>query len=122
MLCNTCGNEGTFTIAATTTTKVYLKRTCTVCCKIAATQHKILKLTHTTPSDKCQCCGASGKLILDHCHQSGNFRGWLCHSCNVGVGKLGDNEEAIRRALDYIVRSKNTIDGPSVITKEHDSD
>jgi len=121
MRCITCGKEGVFTIASTTKTKVYLKRTCTACCKVAATQHKILKLTHTIPDSNCQCCGAGGKLILDHCHQSGNFRGWLCLSCNIGIGKLGDSEEALRRALDYIVRSNNNNTPPSVITKEHDS-
>ena len=118
MLCNTCGNEGAFSVAATTTTKVYLKRTCKTCCKVAATQHNILKLTHTASGDKCQCCGASGKLILDHCHQSGDFRGWLCQSCNVGIGKLGDSEEAIRRALDYIVRSKIPKLGQCSLTKD----
>jgi hypothetical protein len=118
MICNSCGNEGAFSIAATTITKVYLKRTCKTCCKVAVAQHKILKRTHTVTSEKCQCCGKSGKLILDHCHLSGAFRGWLCQSCNVGIGKLGDSEEAIRRALDYIVRSKNIEVGQCSLTKD----
>ena len=119
MLCITCGNEGVFSIASTTKTKVYLKRTCAACCKAAAAQHKLLKLTHTAPSDsRCQCCGTVARLSLDHCHASNTFRGFLCMSCNVSIGKLSDSEEGLRRALDYIVRSKDTLNSPSVITKE----
>lgn len=36
---------------------------------------------------ECHACGrreenCNRKLSMDHCHKSGNFRGWLCHECN----------------------------------------
>lgn len=41
-------------------------------------------------------------LSLDHDPTSGQFRGWLCHNCNVGLGYLGDSVEALAAALDYL--------------------
>jgi hypothetical protein len=55
----------------------------------------------------CECCGGNGKraLSLDHCHSTGQFRGWLCDNCNLGIGKLGDSVEALQRALEYLKRA-----------------
>ena len=55
----------------------------------------------------CELCGAlPGKrgLLLDHCHDTGAFRGWLCDSCNLGLGKLGDTKAGLLRALEYLAR------------------
>ena len=56
----------------------------------------------------CECCGKENRraLALDHCHESGRFRGWLCDKCNLGIGKLGDTVEALERALAYLKRSE----------------
>ena len=43
---------------------------------------------------------------VDHCHDTGEVRGLLCDPCNLGLGQLGDTEEALERALDYIKQSK----------------
>jgi Recombination endonuclease VII len=55
----------------------------------------------------CECCGMpSGKKImhLDHCHQTNKFRGWLCQNCNLGIGLLGDSENGLINALNYLRR------------------
>lgn len=36
----------------------------------------------------CELCGNPGSklgIMFDHCHQTGQFRGWLCHGCNAGL-------------------------------------
>ena len=54
----------------------------------------------------CECCGKSYENpVVDHCHNTESFRGWLCPPCNLGIGMLGDTEEDIRNALVYL--SKN---------------
>ncbi len=37
------------------------------------------------PEDgRCEYCGSDlGPLCLDHDHETGLFRGWLCHKCNL---------------------------------------
>jgi hypothetical protein len=56
--------------------------------------------------DVCDCChrppNASRSLALDHCHETNVFRGWLCVTCNVGIGALGDTYEGIMRAAKYL--------------------
>jgi hypothetical protein len=57
--------------------------------------------------DVCESCGRSnGKhgMHLDHCHESGKFRGWLCGRCNRGLGFIGDNIESVERLLAYMKR------------------
>ena len=51
----------------------------------------------------CQCCGRqSDSLHFDHDHKTGKYRGFLCHFCNTGIGKLGDDIEGVARALRYL--------------------
>lgn len=67
---------------------------------------KIARLAASPRSEECQLCGnvpARG-TVMDHDHRTGAFRGWLCHSCNTGLGKLGDNREGIVRAISYLKR------------------
>ena len=58
----------------------------------------------------CECCardttGDVKSLSLDHDHATGKFRGWLCHNCNLGIGRLGDTIEALERALQYLKKN-----------------
>lgn len=68
----------------------------------------------TRPSPAlCECCGSSpGKraLNLDHCHITGDFRGWLCNRCNRGIGLLGDDLRSILRAAAYLQRNDTFAD------------
>jgi hypothetical protein len=42
------------------------------------------------------------KIVLDHDHQNGNVRGYLCESCNTGIGRFDDDIEIIKRAIDWL--------------------
>jgi len=53
----------------------------------------------------CECCGIESPnevLCLDHCHVEKVFRGWLCRSCNTGIGSLGDDIKGLETALIYL--------------------
>jgi hypothetical protein len=39
---------------------------------------------------------------LDHCHTTGDIRGWLCDNCNTGLGKFREDKEVLKRALKYL--------------------
>jgi hypothetical protein len=45
---------------------------------------------------KCEICGRKMKLVPDHNHETGKFRGAICYQCNVGLGAL----EAMPHLLD----------------------
>lgn len=64
----------------------------------------------TRPCPKyCECCGRKQNgqaLCLDHCHNTGKFRGWICRQCNTGIGMLGDTLAAIHLAAKYLRKTK----------------
>ena len=59
--------------------------------------------------ETCECCGVGSRqaLCLDHDHATGVFRGWLCHKCNLGIGKLGDNLTGVMQAVNYLQGKSN---------------
>jgi hypothetical protein len=57
----------------------------------------------------CECCGNPPRkngMHLDHCHLTGEFRGWLCGPCNQGIGLFGDSEDTLSLAINYLKRSR----------------
>lgn len=60
--------------------------------------------------DRCAICRRVPddpfSLCVDHDHASGKVRGLLCTACNSGLGKLGDSEEGLLRALEYLRRHR----------------
>ena len=43
---------------------------------------------------------------IDHCHHTGEVRGLLCWDCNVGIGKLNDDAQLLRRAIQWLEQSR----------------
>jgi hypothetical protein len=79
--------------------------------------HNLRGLPEPTRPDpgKCECCGGTNKnghtLALDHDHITGTFRGWLCHRCNLGIGKLGDTLYGVTQAVKYLMRADSGAQG-----------
>ena len=53
--------------------------------------------------DKTTIAGIS-KVVLDHCHKTGAVRGWLCESCNTGIGRFDDNPEIVYKAIEWLFK------------------
>lgn len=76
---------------------------CKQCSK--AQQNVADRLRSTAPAYKgvCDCCGKEEpNPVLDHCHDTEIFRGWLCPPCNLGIGTLGDTLQDVENALAYL--------------------
>ncbi len=48
------------------------------------------------------CLQPAPTLCVDHDHSTGEVRGLLCHSCNRGLGLLGDNVHSLTQAIKYL--------------------
>ena len=44
----------------------------------------------------------NGPWVLDHCHETSSFRGWLCHKCNRSLGGFNDDKKFLKRAVKYL--------------------
>ena len=100
-----------------------IKRTCRTCMRNQSNLVKKLKQQHPYPADdyKCPICDRDieeiGKYnqprlqnwVLDHCHDTGTFRGWLCHHCNVGLGGFKDSLTRLKKAVIYMTRHKESL-------------
>lgn len=59
--------------------------------------------------NRCAICNDDNpgrEFHLDHDHRKGGVRGVLCHRCNHGLGKFCDSPELLRRAAEYLERSR----------------
>lgn len=55
----------------------------------------------------CPICGITASLVLDHNHNSGLFRGWLCSHCNLALGLFKDNYYLLIAATRYLMERDN---------------
>ena len=54
----------------------------------------------------CELCGEFHlRIVFDHCHSSGEFRGWLCDRCNKVLGIVKDSPELLRVLANYLERN-----------------
>ena len=46
--------------------------------------------------------GITSKVVLDHNHLNGEVRGWICDSCNTGIGRFKDDIQLMKKAIKFI--------------------
>ncbi len=59
-------------------------------------------------SGPCEICGRNveGKMCLDHT-ETGSYHGVLCLTCNSAIGGLHHDPETIRKAMEYVQRTRS---------------
>ena len=101
--------------------KNYYARSCRSCQIDTQAIIKKLKAENPPPppGTPCACCGRIDRLFIDHDHFSHKMRNWICKNCNVGLGYLGDTEESVEKALNYLKRCKTRDSNESTIDLVH---
>lgn len=70
--------------------------------KRVAIDRRLIQAGRERP-DKCECCGRTrAKLVYDHCHTSGDFRGWICGNCNTILGMAKDSRSVLASCIRYL--------------------
>jgi len=94
----------------------YLRPECRKCNNKLAKERRDLHKKYGKPptNHTCPICfrkedgvlGLGGKKlgpwVLDHDHKTKEFRGWLCHPCNRGLGGFNDDVRKLDRAKTYL--------------------
>jgi len=62
-------------------------------------------------NNECPICekefnGEDVFINIDHCHNSDQVRGLLCSECNMGIGKLKDNINSLKNAINYLIKEE----------------
>lgn len=55
----------------------------------------------------CEICNTKGRIVLDHNHQTGFFRGWLCSNCNLSLGLIKENIVTLGSMIRYLRKHGN---------------
>jgi hypothetical protein len=100
-----------------------VKRTYKPYCTACSNKHQLviyyLKKANPIPDNhRCPVCDKSadeletdggkhvGKIVtpwrLDHDHFTGQFRGYLCNNCNIGLGRFKDDPALLNKAIAYV--------------------
>jgi len=101
---------------------LYYRTSCIPCHRKTTKIMYYLRKENPKPNHNiCSCCGKAASiiqpgdkqsrsyLVLDHCHDTHKFRGWICQTCNVGLGGLGDNIEGLEKGLKYLRKFEDKI-------------
>jgi hypothetical protein len=54
---------------------------------------------------RCAICHEEDRLVVDHCHATGRVRGLICHTCNVAIGRAGDDSRQLRKKASRLERA-----------------
>lgn len=74
-------------------------------CYVASYTNKIELLYGEKIKEKslrCVVCGSRSRIVYDHSHATGLFRGWLCNACNVALGLVRDDPVRLRALAEYL--------------------
>ena len=82
------------------------KNTCKKCSNELSVVRNKLRRNHPAPEPgHCPACNRYTETwVLDHCHHTDEFRGYICDSCNLGFGKFDDDPRMMACALTYLYR------------------
>ena len=51
-----------------------------------------------------------GTWVLDHCHDTNTFRGYICKHCNDGLGGFRDKLKTVKNAVKYLEQHMEKLD------------
>jgi len=78
-------------------------------------EKKLAEIAGRPRPTNCELCGSDKRIMFDHDHSTGKFRGWLCHNCNSALGHSRDNPELLYKMIAYLYASRT--DSPKLAQK-----
>jgi len=66
------------------------------------------KIAGRKKPERCEICGSTENVCFDHDHETGEFRGWICHKCNSVLGYMKDSKELLIKMVDYLKKTNGS--------------
>lgn len=61
------------------------------------------EILYASQDGKCAICQKYFPVLaVDHDHETGKIRSLLCKPCNLGLGNFKENQDSLRKAIDYL--------------------
>lgn len=77
-------------------------RSCKIKRVYKITQEEYNVLLFEAQENGCAICGSKTKPHLDHNHETGQLREFLCSNCNLALGLLKEDPERMERMAAYV--------------------
>lgn len=84
-------------------------------------EEKRLREAGREKPENCEICNLKEfRIVFDHCHNSGKFRGWICDRCNRTLGIVKDSSELLIKMSDYLETHnvKDNIESPQCASNQ----
>ena len=69
-------------------------------------KHSVRKQYIRPDKLECPLCkvvvSGNRNIVLDHNHDTGHVRGWICDNCNTGMGRAMDSIDIMERWIEWI--------------------
>ena len=109
-VCRNCKNEKDIVeFPFFSTNDAGRKNTCRSCNNELSNLRRNLRAQNRPPiAGPCPICKSHTTVwILDHCHFDNTFRGYICNSCNLGIGRFNDDISILYNAIEYLNTQNN---------------
>jgi hypothetical protein len=74
-------------------------------------EKKRIEMAGRPKSSICEICRTNEfRIVFDHCHTHGHFRGWICDRCNRVLGLVRDNSKLLKKMAKYLEINNGAID------------
>ena len=117
-ICSKCNKELPIITFSKANGANYYRAECKECNNKLSRIRKSLKKKYGDPPEDytCPICNRTAEevkgkggvncstWVLDHDHKTNEFRGWLCHCCNRGLGCFQDNIQILNKAISYLTK------------------
>ena len=81
-----------------------------VCKKYNLTKEEYVEMVEKC-NNTCEIClKPIKKGCVDHCHKTGDVRGYICGNCNSAIGFLKDDHNIVKRAANYLLKHQINIE------------
>ena len=128
-VCNKCGEFLPLSSFGPHSGGNYLRPECKKCINRLRKVSSNLRKIHGDPHKdyKCPICNKKAEelstygnrstpWVVDHCHKTDSFKGWLCNKCNMLLGGGEENIKILEKAIKYL---KGVANGPKSKKPNH---